>query len=267
MYNRAELRPAFDAIWAATRDRLLAAGVDAPKALTVVEDDLLSFWQRTDLLLSQTCGYPYCHFLKDRVTLVGTPDFGLTDCPPGHYRSAWVVRADDPRQALADFQGATFACNDMHSQSGCAAPMLAAQQAHVRFAAMRHSGAHMASARMVANGEADIAGLDAISWRHMTRFDPWTAGLRVLGWTEPTPGLPFVTAFEPLADILRDGLCHALAVLPPPMRDLLTMEGIVRLDQATYVSVLDPAEQPWTQLLGSRREAPRPHIGMPDRAP
>lgn len=242
MYNRTELRPAFDELWAATRAPLLAAGIDAPKALTWVEDDLLSFWQRPDLLLSQACGYPYRHFLKDRVTLVGTPDFGLPDCPPGYYRSAWVVRADDPRQTLADFKGAVFAFNDQHSQSGYAAPMLAAQQSNVRFGANRRSGAHMASARMVVDGEADIAGLDAISWRHMTRFDPWTTKLRVLGWTEATPGLPYITAFAPLADLLHDSLRHALDILPHPMRDLLTLEGILRIDQATYMAVSDPSE-------------------------
>ena len=216
MYTRAELQPAFDALWAATRDHLRAAGVDdVPDALTTVEDGLLSFWQRPDLLISQTCGYPYRHVLKDQVALVGTPDFALEGCAPGYYRSAWIVRADDPRRNLADFQGATIACNDLQSQSGHAAPMVAAQRAGLRFGGMRLSGAHVASARMVANGQADIAGLDAISWRHMTRFDPWSTELRVLGWTEPTPGLPFITAFAPLADLLQDSLRHAMASLPP----------------------------------------------------
>ena len=242
MYNRAELRPVFDAIWAATREPLLAAGIDAPKSLTLVEGDLLAFWQRPDLLLSQTCGYPYRHFLKDRVSLVGTPDFGLLGCPPGYYRSAWVVRADDPRQTLADFKGAVFAFNDEHSQSGHAAPLLAAQQYNVLFGAMRRSGAHRASAKMVATGAADIAGLDAISWRHMTRFDLWTTKLRVLGWTEATPGLPFITAFAPLADLLHECLRLALDSLPHPMRHLLTLDGLLRIEQATYVAVLDPTE-------------------------
>ena len=46
MYQRAELRPAFDALWSGTRDLLRAEGIAAPDALTTVEDDLLSFWQR-----------------------------------------------------------------------------------------------------------------------------------------------------------------------------------------------------------------------------
>lgn len=43
IYTRAELRPVIDPIWAGMREQLLAAGIDAPKSLTVVEDDLLAF--------------------------------------------------------------------------------------------------------------------------------------------------------------------------------------------------------------------------------
>lgn len=241
MYNRAELRPAFDALWAATRDELRAVGVaDVPDALTVVEEGLLDFWQRPDLLLSQTCGYPYRHFLQHRVTLVATPDFGLEDCPPGYYRSALILRRDDPRNRLADFQGATFACNDRHSQSGYAAPLLAAQEAGLRFGELRISGAHSASARMVAAGEADIAGLDAVSWRHMQRLDPWTANLRVLGWTPPKPGLPFITAFPALATTLQDCLSRALNALPKVTRHDLTLVGLVAIGAEAYLSVPDP---------------------------
>jgi ABC-type phosphate/phosphonate transport system substrate-binding protein len=167
---------------------------DISPVTTPLEAGLKDFWQRPDLLLSQTCGMPYRHLLKDKVTLVGTPDFGLDGCAPGCYRSAIIVRADDPRESLADFAGATFACNETMSQSGFAAPLVAAQAAGVRFGTQRLSDAHALSARMVAEGQADIAGIDAVSWRHMCRYDPWTVGMRVLTWTEPTPGLIDVLA-------------------------------------------------------------------------
>lgn len=50
------------------------------------------------------------------MALVGTPDFGLEGLPAGHCRSALVARRDDTRKGLADFDGATLACNDVHSQ-------------------------------------------------------------------------------------------------------------------------------------------------------
>lgn len=243
MYGRPELRAALDALWDATRDGLRANGVEnVPQRLTPVEEGLLDHWRRPDLLLSQTCGSPYRHVLKDRVALVGTPDFALENCPPGHYRSALVVRASDPRQRLAEFHGATMACNDALSQSGYAAPLVAAQEAGVRFGAIRMSGAHLASARMVARGEADIAGLDAVSWRHMQRFDPWTTELRVIGWTTPTPGLPFITAFAPLVPILNHCLDAALRTLPLALRQDLTIAGLVAIDRGDYLAVPDPAD-------------------------
>lgn len=242
MYNRPELGSAFDALWEGTRDGLRAAGLeDVPDQLTVVEEGLLAFWQRPDLLLSQTCGYPYRHFLTDRVSLVGTPDFGLDDCPPGFYRSALVVRRDDPRHRLAEFQGATIACNDRHSQSGHAAPLLAAREAGMHFGAVRMSGAHRASALMVEQGGADIAGIDAVSWRHMMRFDRWTGNLRVLDWTPPTPGLPFITADAVLAPLIGDCLASALKTLPKVMRHDLTMIGLIKIDRSDYLAVADPA--------------------------
>ena len=244
MYQRPELGPAFDTLWSITRDLLRAEGVVAPEALTVVDDDLLSFWKRPDLLLSQTCGFPFRHFLKDGVTLVGSPDFGLEGCPPGHYRSALVVRAHDPRQTLREFQGATLVCNDIHSQSGYAAPLVAARRVGLSFGNILMSGSHIASARKVASGSADIAALDAVSWHHITRFDPWATSLRVLGWTEHTPGLPFITAVFPMAPTLGRCLAQAIQSMPRVLRDHLTLQGLVRIEAGHYLSVADAPDSP-----------------------
>jgi len=240
MYRRAELDAAFEYLWSATRDRLRAEGIAAPAALSDPGDDLIAFWQRPDLLLGQTCGMPFRHVLHHRVTLVGTPDFGLEGCPPGEYRSALVVRRDDPRPDLTAFRGAVLACNDRLSQSGYAAPLVAAQAAGLRFGAIRISGAHGASARMVAEGQADIAGVDVLSWRHMTAFDPWVGDLRVLGWTEPTPGLPFITAIAPLAPVLHRCLAGAIRSMPAPLRAQLGLRALVRIEASAYLTVADP---------------------------
>lgn len=240
MYTRPELQPAFDALWAHLRDGLRARGIDAPDQPSIVDGDHVAFWQRRELLISQTCGFPFRHFLLDHVTLVGTPDFGLPGCARGYYRSALVVRHDDPRDSLTDFHGAVIACNDRHSQSGYAAPLVAAQQAGVRFDAMRISGSHSASAKMVAEGGADIAGLDAVSWRHMGMFDARASSLRVLDWTAPTPGLPFVTAAPHLAVPLRDCLSHAIESMPDNLKTLLTLQGIVQIDRQHYCAVPSP---------------------------
>ena len=79
--------------------------MEAPEGLQRDPDDLWSQWTSPDLVFSQTCGFPYRARLHGSVTLIGTPDFGVEDCPPGYYRSVLVARADDPRDTVAEFDG------------------------------------------------------------------------------------------------------------------------------------------------------------------
>ncbi|MDA8817893.1 PhnD/SsuA/transferrin family substrate-binding protein [Planktomarina sp.] len=121
MYIRPETSKAHRAFWNLLRDDLRTEGVDAPKALT--NDGVgYDFWQRSDLLLSQTCGYPYRTVLKSHVHLVGTPDYGLEGCPPGHYYSVFIVHKDSPFRTLGDLDGRPMAYNDDQSQSGYQGP-------------------------------------------------------------------------------------------------------------------------------------------------
>ena len=100
MYDWAEVRPATDRFWAAVRDGLRRRGVAAPEALSR-DVGLMEVWTDPALVLGQTCGLPLVRELRGRVALVGAADYGLEGCRPGWYRSAVVVRADDPRERLA----------------------------------------------------------------------------------------------------------------------------------------------------------------------
>ena len=66
MYAWPDMSAANDRYWGLVRDRLRQAGVPAPDALSFFEDES-SPWLRDDLLLGQTCGYPYRHGLHGRV--------------------------------------------------------------------------------------------------------------------------------------------------------------------------------------------------------
>ena len=92
MYDRPETASANDRLWALIHEAL----GEGPKHLTR-EGDLWDIWTAPDLLLAQTCGLPYRARLHDRVTLVGTPDYGLPDLPAGYYQSVLIARADGPR--------------------------------------------------------------------------------------------------------------------------------------------------------------------------
>lgn len=236
MYDRPETAQANDRLWKAIRTRLGFG----PDRLTR-DRDLWDIWQAPDLLLAQTCGYPYRARLHDHVTLVGTPDYGLPDCPPGYYRSALVARRNDPRQTLDDFDGASFAYNEALSQSGWAAPATHMADHGLTFGPLIATGAHRASALAVVDGHADLAALDAVTWAMIQRHDPFASKLRELDRTPPTPGLPLITARGTDPAPLFSATAAAISDLSPGDRATLLLRGLVAIPAAAYLALPIPA--------------------------
>lgn len=240
MYDFGPAMAANDRLWAGIRDRLRAAGYAAPETLTRGEAAYWPAWESPDLVLSQTCGYPFRARLHGHVSLVATPDYGLEGCPPGHYRSVLVARADDPRQALTDFAEARLAFNEDLSQSGWAGPVSYLTALGITPRPTLRSGGHRLSARAVAEGRADYAGLDALTWAMLQGQDPAVAQLRVIGHTPPTPVLPYITARGGPQAALREALAGAIAALAPADRATLHLRGVVEIPAAAYLAVPTP---------------------------
>ncbi|MEM6588013.1 MAG: PhnD/SsuA/transferrin family substrate-binding protein [Pseudomonadota bacterium] len=236
MYDFASVREATDRYWHAIRTALGQGPQDLCRDLGVWEA-----WARPDLLLSQTCGVPFRSRLHGTVTLIGTPDYGLPQCGPGEYNSVFVVRADDPRDGLADFDGACIAVNSQSSQSGWAGPIMHARAKGIRFGKPIKSGAHAMSAEAVASGAADIAALDALSWHFIQRETAFAERLRVIDTTTPTPGLPYITKRNADAETMFDAVKQAIADLSEEDRRALSLKGIVRIPTEAYLSVPTPA--------------------------
>ncbi len=239
MYDLPRMQPANDRYWSAIRDRLRAAGVAAPPALTR-GDDLWDIWLDPGLVLAQTCGYPFRARLHGKVTLIGTPDFAVPGCAPGYYRSVFVVSADDPRSDLGAFAPARFAYNEPLSQSGWAAPRTHAQSLGITLTPALETGAHRLSALAVAQGRADIAAIDAVTWRFLQRDDPGMSALRVLAQTDPTPGLPYIAAAGADAAALFAAIDGAIRDLSPDDREVLGLRGLVAIPAAAYLAVPIP---------------------------
>lgn len=239
MYDRPELRAETDRYWSLIRQELAARGIDAPDALRRGDAVLMPHWESADLVLSQTCGFPYRARLHGQVELVGTPDFGNEGCAPGHYRSILIARAGDPRRTFADFDGARLAYNDGLSQSGWAAPVNHAASRGVRLFAGVETGSHRASFHAVAEGRADLAAIDALTWTLISDFDD-TSGVRVVGATDPTPALPYITAKGRDAAAIFDAVAAAIDRLPAADRARLHLRGIVRIPAAEYLAVPIP---------------------------
>ena len=234
MYDRPQTAAANDAFWAAIRQ----AFGSGPERLNRTKANW-DVWQDPGLLLSQTCGLPFRTRLHSTVQLVGTPDYGLQGALPGFYYSVFVVRAND-KNDLTSYANRTFAYNDPLSQSGWAAPQTHIRDLGFSFGRLICSGGHRNSARAVAEGHADIAALDAVTWRLIRQFDEFSEGLKVIGRTKATPGLPLITARKNDAQGLRAAAQLAIDRLEPPDRQTLGLRGIADIPRAEYLRVPTP---------------------------
>jgi ABC-type phosphate/phosphonate transport system substrate-binding protein len=240
MYAVRGARHHSDTLWSCLRDSIRDNGIDAPEQVADFKSRLEG-WLHPGLVLGQTCGLPYITKLCDSVELVGTPDYGVDDCPPGFYHSTLVVSAGDNRKQLSEFFGGTLAVNGLDSQSGYAAMMRAAApfaQGGRFFKRAIHTGSHAASMQAVANGLADIAAIDSVTWRISSQFDPDISGLKSIGTTEPTPGLPFVAAAGSPKEKLFDAVRTGIESLPDATRQAFGLKGVVPLRRRDYEIIM-----------------------------
>lgn len=233
MYDRPENAAAHDAFWALVRDGLRMRGMDAPEAL---DRDIhhMDSWGRSDLLLGQICSMPYRALFRDRVTVLGCGDYGLPETPPGYYHSVFVVRAGDSALPLDQALTGRLAYSEGLSQSGWGAVHDFAAIRGVVLTPHLETGAHAESARAVAHGAADVASIDAITWRMLEQWLPEAAELQVIGRSHVTPGQSFITAGGNDPEPLRAALQEAITALPDESRDRLGLRGFVTHPESAY---------------------------------
>ena len=217
MYDWPEVRPQTDAFWTALRNDLTARGIDAPAELDRATPRY-DLWRAPDLVLSQTCGWPLVSKLSSHVDVVAIPTYAVDGCGNGTYRSALIAR--EPGDALA-LARSRVAVNSFDSLSGywTFANTLAKgglKAGHV--GAWVETGSHRNSVIAVAQGRADVAAIDAVSWQLALDHDAEAKTLTVIGWTDELPALPFVTAktSEVAMGTLRASMKKALSSSPQP---------------------------------------------------
>lgn len=242
MYDIEPLLAVTDLLWASIRDRLRDSGIAAPDTL-MRQVEIDHGWMRPDLLLSQTCGLPFVRQLQGRVRLVGAVDHGLAGIDPGQYCSRIVARRSDLAAGLGQidaYRGKRCAYNAVGSQSGAGAmrhlvlPLL--RQGRF-FGKSLQTGSHFASISAVAAGRADIAAIDAATWRLAERHLPDAGTLAVIASTEPTPGLPLITALNGPAEALFAAVSGAFAALLPSQRDAIGIQGLVPRQDADFAKI------------------------------
>lgn len=231
MYDRPEIAAATDRLWAGIRDHLRADRIAAPDRLTR-HDDIWAQWTAPNLVLSQTCGLPYRAHLRDKVTLIGAPVHA--DMPAGMYHSVIIARPgplpDAPRLAV----------NDALSQSGWANLhdwLMTRVQPH---GSVMMSGAHRASVQAVAEGRADLAAIDVVTWGFIQRFDDMARALEVLDTTPPVPALPFIAPAKAEPARYGNAIAGAIAELRQQDRDDLNLHGLQVLPITAYLDLPNP---------------------------
>ncbi|QGZ59240.1 PhnD/SsuA/transferrin family substrate-binding protein [Paraburkholderia acidiphila] len=253
MYN---VTPHHAALWHALLSDCVAVFARAfePGDVTIVnapEGELMPHWRRKDLLLSQTCGYPYRMLgLADEVQLIATPIFDAPGCEGPRYRSVLVVSAEAwarGANTLEACRGLRAACNGTDSHSGMnafrhsVAPLARGGRF---FASVFWTGSHAATLRALASGAADVGAIDCVTLALLNDSHPeWFGGVRTIGMTHSAPGLPLIASRalgEGQAEALRDALDTALAADPERARTL-RLRGFARLTGEAYAEIEDMA--------------------------
>ena len=167
MYDLPEVRAATDDWWTGLARALRRAGLSEVPTRLTRDGSPEGPWRDPVFLLGQTCGYPLMHGLAVVVQVVATPAYDAPGCEGPQYRSVFLVREDEVARSLAELRGRIAAVNSPQSQSGYSA-LRSAVAPLARdggfFSQVIETGGHVQSARAVAEGRADLAALDCVTY-------------------------------------------------------------------------------------------------------
>jgi ABC-type phosphate/phosphonate transport system substrate-binding protein len=249
MYN---VTPRHAALWRALlRDALDAfAQAGGPADVALLDEpfgDLHALWRRGDLLLSQTCGYPYRMLgLRELAHLVATPAFDAEGCDGARYSSMLVVSSRvhaGGATTLPACRGLRAAYNGADSHSGMNAFRHAiAPHAHDGrfFGSVAAFGSHLNVLRALAAGDADCAAIDCVTFAYVRDALPeMLSEIRIIGTTARAPGLPFIASRALDAthvERLRDALDRAVDADARRAR-VLRLKGFERMSPHAYAAI------------------------------
>jgi ABC-type phosphate/phosphonate transport system substrate-binding protein len=232
MYDFPEIKAETDAFWAALADEL---SVSIPLTRGT---DWTQPWKSQDLLFSQTCGYPFTHAFKGKLTYVATPHYAADGCVGPQYCSILFARE---RRPLEGFKGRVAAFNSRDSMSG----MLALKSVFVDFAengeffaAAIETGSHLASLAAVQGGKADVCAIDCVTVDLCRRYRPEAlSGLIEITRSALVPGLPFVTTSADVSK-LKAALQQVMAQAAlQKTRKALLLSGFSVLEPQAYSAI------------------------------
>jgi ABC-type phosphate/phosphonate transport system substrate-binding protein len=244
MYDLPELDLFHDALWSLVRAELAERGTSTPDRLSH-RPRLPEAWTRPDLVVSQACGWPLVTELNRRVTTVGTFRYRVPSAEGGTYRSRIVSRRARSDLELSDLAGRTAAVNARNSLSGWVSLVAELGRSGGWPGPVLVTGSHAESLRALADGRADIASIDAVTYALVERLRPELVDHLVdVGSGPRVPCLPIIGPAG-LSDgqvaTWRSALSVAIAGTgAAPVRDTLLVEAFAPMDLADYEAALEP---------------------------
>lgn len=234
----------------------IGACADHPLEVRYGCDDAI--YQSDAMLIAHTCGYPLVTRLVHSHYPVSVPVFNIQGCAGRNYSSWFVCHQSNPGQSLEAFKNSRVAINSRDSNSGMNVLRHAISELQnardntaIFFDSVIETGSHEASLNLVAEGEADMAAIDAVSHYHLLRLDP---GLeqktRVFAQSRHTPGLPFIMrrdtstrliAFDSVAALsstITKALNLCLQELDPTLQDALKLHQFEAVTTDDYLQIL-----------------------------
>jgi ABC-type phosphate/phosphonate transport system substrate-binding protein len=238
MYDFAELRAAHDTLWSAVAATLAERSV--PLQLTHATD-VHALWHAPDLVLSQACSWPLVAELDGGVHTIGTFSYDVPSARGYRYRSRVVMRAD--RGGDLDPNELTAAVNSFESTSGWLSLVRSFPALDgIWPGKVVETGAHVESLAAVADGRADVAAIDAVTFAIVQRHRPHLlAGLEVGAVGPLIPCLPLITSHDATFDdvvAFRGAFAAAMhGGVGRDVLDTLLITGFHPLDESAYQSV------------------------------
>jgi ABC-type phosphate/phosphonate transport system substrate-binding protein len=247
MYDLPEIEAATNKWWSGLALAFCNEGIVGVPQSLCRSNSYRDLWTRSDLLLSQTCGYPLTHELRDKVSLVATPCYGAPGCSGSEYCSIVIVRADSTASDIRELRRTRCVINSRTSHSGynalraLIAPIAGGERF---FHDVTISGSHPNSVTMVSNGEADVAAIDCITHALLTRYRPAAlAGTRPLCYTPHAPAMPYITHLDAEGELLNqqrrgiEAACHDPTL--SDCRDILMLRGFHILSIGDYQPIAE----------------------------
>lgn len=222
-------------------------GVDDKQPVRLDFNSDQSLLRDPALFFGHTCGYPLMMRLRHQVTPFCVPVFDLPGADGKFYTSHFIVSADSGIESVAQSEGRIAAMNNRDSNSGMNVFRHSIAKCKPRgkfFAKLVETGGHLQSLEAVADGRADIAAIDCVSYQLIKDHRPeLVKQVRSIGFSAKTCGLPLVMPAKTIEFVdvgyIVENLNRALTMAPDQVGNALHLSGFETVGFPDYQGIVE----------------------------